>query len=295
VLCEVARCGSLTGAAEVLSYTPSAVSQQIAVLEREVGMALFERRARGVILTEAGRVLVEHANPILTRLEAAEAALSDLANLRLGRLRIASFATAGANILPRAMDLFRSRHPGVELVVEPASSGEGIVRLREGRIDLALTVDFAEVPGDDVEVVDLVRDVFLLALHRDHPLADQAEIRLEELTAETWIDVPRSASGGMVLRDACEQVGFEPRVAFESDDYTVIQELVATGMGLALLPELALCPPHEAVVLRSLGPRAPWRMVQAATRRAAFCSAAASMMLEVLLEVEPRRRVVSMS
>ncbi len=164
---------------------------------------------------------------------------------------------------------------------------------RPRRVDLALTVDLVETAGESVEVLDLFRDVFQLALHRDHPLALQAEIRLEELAAETWIDVPRSASGGMVLRRACARAGFEPRVAFESDDYTAIQELVGTGMGLALLPELALCPPHEAVRLGSLGPGAPWRMVQAATRRAAFRSPAASMMLEVLREVEPRRRAVS--
>ncbi len=288
VLREVARRGSLAGAADVLSYTPSAVSQQIAALEREAGAALLERRARGVVLTEAGNVLVAHAESILAGLEAAEVALAELAELRRGRLRMACFATAGATVLPRAIDVFRARHPGVELAVGQASPAESLAGLRSGRLDLALTVDLDPVEG--VEVVHLFDDPVQLALHRDHPLARAAEIRLEALAQETWIDVPRLTSGGKVLERACEKAGFVPRVEFESDDYTAIQELVGAGVGVALLPDLALCPPHEAVVLRSLGPDAPRRHIQAATRTAAFRSPAASAMLGVLRELGPRRR-----
>src|SRR3954454_20199010 len=111
LLCEVARRGSLTAAAHVLSYTPAGVSQQITALEREAGTRLLERRARGVVLTEAGQTLVEHAEVILGRLEAAEPALEALADLRRGHLRMGSFATAGARVLPRAVDVFRARHP----------------------------------------------------------------------------------------------------------------------------------------------------------------------------------------
>src|SRR3954451_647441 len=141
VLREVARRGSLAGAADALSYTPSAVSQQIAALEREAGSALLERRARGVALTEAGEVLVEHAEAVLGALDAAENALAALAELRRGHLRMASFATAAGSVLPSAIDVFRARHPSVELTVGQASPTESVARLREGRIDLALTVD----------------------------------------------------------------------------------------------------------------------------------------------------------
>jgi DNA-binding transcriptional LysR family regulator len=290
VLREVARCGSLARAAQVLSYTPSAVSQQIAALEREAGTVLLERRARGVVLTEAGHALVRHADAILAQLQAAEAALVELADLRRGRLRMASFATAGANVLPRAVDAFRARHPGIELSVQQASPSESVARLREGGLDLALTVDLEATPAEGVEVIHLFDDPVQLALHRDHPLAAKTEIRLEDLKQETWIDVPRRTSGGKVLARACERAGFEPKVTFESDDYTAIQELVGAGVGVALLPELALCPPHEAVVLRSLGPEGPRRHIQAATRPAAFRSPAAAAMLEILLEQRPRRR-----
>ncbi len=287
VLREVARRGSLAGAAEVLSYTPSAVSQQIAVLEREAGTRLLERRARGVVLTEAGRTLVEHAETILDQLDAAERALAALADLKRGQLRMASFATAGASVLPRAVDAFRARHPAVELTVEQASPRESVARLREGRLDLALTVDLDERPSEGVEVIHLFEDRLQLAMHRDHPLAAKEEVRLEDLADETWIDVPAATSGGHVATRAAARAGFVPRVAFESDDYTAIRELVGTGAGIALLPDLALSSPHESVVLRSLGPDQPFRTIQVATRPQAFRSPAASAMLEILCEQRP--------
>ena len=290
VLREVARCGSLARAADVLSYTPSAVSQQIAALEREAGTALLERRARGVVLTEAGNTLVEHAEAILARLDAAEAALADLADVRRGRLRMASFATAGANVLAQAVDAFRARHPAIELSVRQASPSESVQRLRDGQLDLALVVDLADRPAEGVEVIHLFHDPVQLAIHRDHPLAARAELRLEHLKQEIWIDVPRLTSGGKVLFRACELAGFEPKVEFESDDYTAIQELVGAGAGVALLPDLALLPPHPSVELRPLGPDAPSRDIQVATRPAAFRSPAAGAMLEVLREQRPRRR-----
>lgn len=290
VLCEVARRGSLSAAAEALSFTPSAVSQQIAALEREAGATLLERRARGVVLTEAGHTLVEHAHRILAQLDAAQAALSDLADLERGRLRIASFATAGASVLPAAIDAFRARHPGVELGVEQATPRESVERLRVGRLDLALTVDLEERPAEGVEVVLLFHDLVQLALHRDHPLAGKPDLVLSELRLQTWIDVPRRTSGGRVLSRACARAGFAPRVVFESDDYTAIQELVGAGVGLALIPDLAFLPPHPSVVLRSLGPDAPWRNVQAALRLAPFRSPAATAMLDILREQRPRQR-----
>jgi molybdate transport repressor ModE-like protein len=291
VLRAVARSGSLTAAADELSYSPSAVSQQVAALEREAGTALVERRARGVVLTEAGRTLVEHAEVLLAQAEAAEAALQDLADLRRGHLRLGSFATAAANVLPRAIDAFRARHPAVRLTVGQTTPHESVAALAAGRLDLALTVDLDARPAEGVEVVHLFDDPVRLAIHRDHPLAAAADLDLADLAQETWIDVPRATSGGKVLARACAVAGFEPRIAYESDDYTVIQELVGVGVGLALLPDLALCPPHADVVLRYLGPDGPRRHVQAATRAAPFRSTAATAMLDILREQPPRPRL----
>jgi DNA-binding transcriptional LysR family regulator len=290
VLTEVAGRGSLSAAAEALSYTASAVSQQIAALEREAGTVLLERRARGVVLTEAGQVLVRHADAVLAQLAAAEGELAALEDLRTGRLRMASFATAGASLLPLAVDAFRARHPEIAFSIQQASPQESVARLRDGTLDLAITVDLGPSPAEGVEIVHLFHDPVQLALHRDHPLAAKPDIRLADLREEIWIDVPRLTSGGRVLVRACERAGFTPRVAYESDDYTAIQELVGAGVGIALLPDLALCPAHERVVLRSLDADRPSRDIQAATRTAAFRSPAANAMLEILRVQRPLRR-----
>jgi DNA-binding transcriptional LysR family regulator len=285
---EAARAGSLAGAAEALNYSASAVSQQIGVLEREAGMALLERRSRGIVLTEAGRTLLAHAEDILVRLEAAEAALVELADVRGGRLRMASFPTAAATVLPPAVDAFRAHHPAIALQVEQATPEESAVLLREGRLDVALTLDL--VPSSGVEVLHLFDDPVQLALHRDHPLAGRPDLRLSELAEETWIDVPRTRSGGNLLTRACARAGFEPKVAYTSEDYAVIRELVVAGAGIALIPALAQRPPSDAVVMRSLGPDEPSRAIQVATRLAPFRSPAAAAMVELLLEQTSGRR-----
>ncbi len=288
VLCEVARRGSLSGAADALSYTSSAISQQIAALEREAGVTLLERRSRGVVLTEAGVLLVSHAELVLAQLDAAEAALRDLSELRRGQLRLASFATAGATIVPRAIDEFQLRYPEVDVRVEQAPTREGIERLRQGRLDLVLTVDLA--PASDLEIEELFIDPFRLALHRRHPRAGAAQLSLADFGDERWINVAPDTSGGDVLAGAFARLGRHVTVAYESDDYTAIHELVGAGLGVALLPDLALFPANEDVVLRPLRPDAPSRRIQAVTRRDGLRSPAARAMLDVLRTIEPRRR-----
>ncbi|MGI8680246.1 MAG: LysR family transcriptional regulator [Jatrophihabitans sp.] len=289
VLCEVARRGSLSGAADALSYTSSAISQQIAALEREVGVTLLERRARGVVLTEAGVLLVSHAELIFAQLEAAESALAELSDLRRGQLRLGSFATAGATIVPRAIDDFQAHYPDIDVRVEQATTREGVARLRQGRLDLVLTVDFA--PAPDLNIADLFTDPFRLALHRRHPRAGATELRLADLAGERWINVPSDSQGGDVLAAAFAQLGLNFEVAYESDDYTAIHELVGAGLGVALLPDLALFPVNEDVVLRPLGPDAPHRRIQAVTRRDGLRSPSSTAMLAILRNLQPRRRV----
>jgi molybdate transport repressor ModE-like protein len=290
LLAEVAAHGSLAAGASALGYTASAVSQQIAVLEREAGTALLERRPRGVVLTEAGEVLVRHATAVVAELQAAERALADLAGLRQGHLRLASFATAGATVLPRAVDRFRAQHPGVAFSVAQASPAQSVDRLQAGALDLALTVNLLAQPATGVAVTHLFDDPFTLALPASHPRVEKPELRLADLADETWISVPSSTSGGDALQRACARAGFVPRVVGESDDYAAIAALVGAGAGLALVPGLAPLQPGDRVVLRGLGPDGPHRAIQAATRAPAFRSAAATAMLEVLLELGPYRR-----
>src|SRR3954466_9672648 len=166
VLREVARRGSFSAAAESLAYTQSAVSQQIAALEREAGTRLVERNARGVRLTDAGRALVEHTDVILARLADAEAELEAIAGLRGGRLRLAAFPSAGATIMPEAIARFRARHPAVELTLEPADPEPSIVKLRSGDADVVLdiTAGFRPPRDDAIERSHLLDDPMYVAL-----------------------------------------------------------------------------------------------------------------------------------
>src|SRR3712207_619554 len=153
VLREVAAQGSFSAAAQKLGYTQSAVSQQIAALEREAEATLIERNPRGIRLTDAGEALVRHADKILARLAEAEAELEAIAGLRGGRLRLATFPTAGATLVPRAIREFSQRHPGVELTLAEADPIDSLPMLRGGELDLAL-VDDADAPDDgDVELI----------------------------------------------------------------------------------------------------------------------------------------------
>jgi DNA-binding transcriptional LysR family regulator len=286
LLKEVAYRGSLSSAAEALSYTQSAVSQQIAALELETGMALLERHPRGVSLTAAGQTLVGHAEGILARLEAADAALSAIAGLRGGRLRMASFPTAGATLMPLAIATFRSSHPDVELTLAEAEPEEIVPRLRAGELDLALLFEFAgeSLLASDMTRAELLEDPLYLALPRDHPLAGRQRIRLEDLHADSWVQTSASSPCAVHVVRSCHAAGFEPSVSFESDDYQTVQGLVAAGVGVALIPELALSVVRDDIVIRSLSPSPPVRQVIAAAPAGARLVPAAPAMLGVLEE-----------
>jgi DNA-binding transcriptional LysR family regulator len=284
VLREVAYRGSFSGAAEALSYTQSAVSQQIAALEAEAGMTLLERHARGVSLTAAGQTLVGHAEGILARLEAAESALSAIAGLRSGRLRMASFPTAGATLMPLAIATFRSSYPDVGLTLAEGEPEEIVPRLGAGELDLALLYEFAgETPLTEGNTrVELLQDPMYLALPSDHELAGRERLRLQDLREEAWVQTSGSSPCARHVVRSCHAAGFEPRVSFESDDYQTVQGLVAAGVGVALIPELALSVVREDVVIRALSPQPPVRQVIAAVPSGAGLVPAAPAMLGIL-------------
>jgi len=286
VLKEVAYEGSFSAAAAALSYTQSAVSQQIAALEAETGMALLERHPRGVSLTAAGQTLVGHAEGILARLEAAEASLSAIAGLRGGRLRVASFPTAGATLMPLAIAMFRTSYPEVELTLAEGEPEEITPRLRAGQLDLALLFEFAgETPlQEDMTRTHLLEDPMYLALPRAHPLAAKERLRLQDLDGEAWVQTSRSSPCARHVVRSCHAAGFEPHVAFESDDYQTVEGLVAAGVGVALIPELALSVMCADVLIRALSPAPPVRQVIAATPAGARLVPAAPAMLGILEE-----------
>lgn len=291
VLIEVAERGSFSAAADALNYTQSAVSQQIATLEAETGMTMLERHPRGVRLTQAGEALVQHAEGILARLEAAEVELSEIAGLRAGRLRMASFPTAGSTLMPLAIATFRARHPAVELALAEGEPEQIAPRLRAGELDLALLFEFgapsppARDAGERLMRVELLEDPMYLALPREHPLAGRSQLHLSDLDREAWVQTSGSSPCARHVVRCCHAAGFEPNVSFESDDYQTVQGLVAAGVGVALIPGLALSVLREDIVIRALSPSPPTRSVIAAAPADARLSPATPAMLSVLEEV----------
>lgn len=291
VLREVARCSSFAAAAAALDYTPSAVSQQVAALERAVGATLVERGRRGISLTEPGRTLVTHAERILTAMEAAESEIDALVRVRSGLLRLGWFATAGASLMPKAIATFRTRHPDVHLHLVEADPEECAERLKQHQLELALIYDF-ELGGrrlcDNVCGVDLLEDRLYVALPRHHVLASRTSISLRDLADEPWIQGVRGGSTLEVLPIACRAAGFEPNVAFRTDDHMAVQGLVAAGVGVGLIPSIALPTARPDIEVRPITDPALVRTVRAALPPTGYRAPAADAMLEILAEVSPK-------
>ncbi len=286
VLKAVVEAGSVTAAAQRLGYTPSAVSQHVAALEREAGTTLLERSGRGVRPTRAGLLLAEHAGAVLARLAEAENALVALRAGQSGRLGITAFPTAGATLVPAAVGRFRVRRPGVHLDVTVAETDEATDAVRSGRVDVGVTVE-PSAPGsgraDDLVHVHLLADPFRVVLPRGHRLASRRRIDIGELAAEPWVatsSCPASCQQQAV--DACAAAGFTPRFTVQADDYPATQGYVAVGLGVALVPVLGLGGVHDGVVVRRLRDPEPVRHVYAVTRRSTTRDGAVPVMLDAL-------------
>ncbi len=289
---EVIAHGSFSAAADALTYSQSAVSQAIATLEGEVGAPLIERSRGGVRPTPAGAALAGHVGGILAQMEAAEAEIVAIAAGHGGRLRVASFPTAGATLMPQAIAGFRASHPGVEVTLAEGEPEEIGPRLRAGEFDLVLLFEFEGVGerlGTGLRRFELPDDPLHLALRNDHPLATRRQLRLEDLSEESLIQASASSPCARHVVRSCHAAGFEPSVSFESDDYQTVQGLVAAGVGVALIPQLALSTVRDDIRVRALHPASPVRKVFAATPRAAAVTPAVATMLDVLREVSRTR------
>lgn len=291
VLREVLERGSFSAAAESLSYTQSAVSQAIARLELETGATLVVRDRRRVRPTLVGATLLEHAETILAQADAAEADVAALLGVRGGALRIASFPSAGATLIPEAVACFRTRYPGVTLSLAEDEPEAIAPRLRAGEFDLALLFEFPGGPErarDGLGTVKLLQDPMHVALPAQHELAARPALNLGDLADQDWVQTSASSPCARHVVRSCVLAGFEPRVSFESDDYETVQGLVAAGVGVALIPRLALTRVHPGVVVRELSPRSPSRRVVAATPPEPNVAPAARRMIGVLQEVARR-------
>jgi DNA-binding transcriptional LysR family regulator len=293
VLREVLAQGSFSEAASALNYTQSAVSQAIARLEVEAGVSLLERNRRGVRPTSAGERLAAHAERILTQLDAAEAELGAIAGIEGGELRMASFPTAGATLMPLAIAAFRAAYPAVALSLVEGEPEELTPRLRDGEFDLGLVFEFEGTGelGPGLRSMPLFEDPMRLALPKSHPLAKRERITLSDLDQEAWVQTSEASACARHVVRICRAAGFEPRVSFESDDYLTVQGLVAAGVGVALIPQLALSQTVSYdIAVHQLDPDAPVRHVVAATPGTGVPLPAAAAMLEILRDTARRYR-----
>jgi DNA-binding transcriptional LysR family regulator len=289
VLREVALRGSFSAAADALSFTQSAVSQQIAALEREAGTTLVQRSARGVRLTAAGEAVVRHAEAIMARLAEAEAELEAIAGLRGGRLRMAAFESAASTLMPPAIAAFRAEHPAVELSLSLSEPEDSVPLLRSGELDLVLVFDSGGPRADDgLARLHLLEDPMYVALPRDHPLAHRRRVRIADLAGEPWVAGAADCECNRLISRACGAAGYQPRIAFETDDYTAMQGFVAAGVGVSLIAELGLTTVREDIVVRDLGRDTPIRQIYAATLADGYRAPATQAMLDILRDVASR-------
>jgi len=269
VLHQVANRGSFSAAADALDYTQSAVSKQIAALERQAGAVLVERAVRPVRLTDAGTALLRHADAAFSHLSAAQQELAAITGLRAGSLRLGTFASAGATLVVPAISAFHTRHPDVRLFLIEADPRESISLIRAGELDLAVIHDYPALSArldEHLERTHLLEDRFELVLPKDHPLARKRRLNLAALSNERWL-FPRITGGvsstyDRLMRGACAVAGFEPQILFEINDCQTAQGFVAADMGIAVLPHLALYPLNANVTVRKLDD-APTRSVHA--------------------------------
>lgn len=249
LLRELSRRGTIAAVAGALSYTPSAVSQQLSALEREAGVPLLERTGRRVVLTPAAERLVVHAEAVLEQLERAAAELAGARRGLAGPVRIATFQTAARMIIPAALERLAERHPDLEPMVserDPADVADG---LRSGELDVALVHDYDFVPTvaePGLSAVALCREHMYLATAT---AGRDGGAGLRDQRGEPWITAtPGTLCHAMTVR-ACEAEGFTPRIRHQVDDFGTTLRLVAGGQGVALVPQLGVVDAPEGVVL----------------------------------------------
>jgi DNA-binding transcriptional LysR family regulator len=230
-------------------------------------------------------VLVTHADAILARLDSAEEDLAAIAGLRGGRLRLVCFQSAGATVVPRAVATFHGRHPDVELSLREAEPDEAAALLKAGDVDLALVYDHpATMLVPQLELTHLLDDCYDALLPANHKLADRRRLSLADLSDDPWILSTSTCGCRQITQSTCRDAGFEPRVAFEADETLAAQALVAAGVGVTLLPRMALTAVHPGTVPRALKD-APVRRVLAARVEGGFHSPASDAMLEIFQDV----------
>ncbi|MDH6578001.1 LysR family transcriptional regulator [Kitasatospora sp. MAP5-34] len=244
LLRELAHLGTIAAVAEALSFSPSAVSQQLSVLEREAGVPLLERTGRRVALTPAGQNLVRHAEAVLERLEQAGAELAHARQGLGGPLRIGTYPSAARAIIPAALAALGREHPGLEPMVTEVDPAVVSAALRAGELDVALVHEYDFVPRDEepgLATEALFTEPMYLAAPAAGTIADHHH--------SPWIMAPPGTLCHTMTLRACQAAGFTPRIRHQIDDFATVLALAAGGQGVALVPYLGSAAPPPGVVL----------------------------------------------
>ena len=255
-LTTVLQTGSFAAAARRLGYTPSAVSQQIAALERAARLPLFEREARSIRPTPAAAILAARGQEVLAALGVLQDDLRGLADGAIGTVRLGSFPTASEHLLPSALAGLAVSHPSVEVLLDEGEPDELAPRVHDGDLDVALVYRYTRVPvrrSRALSVTPLLREDLVLVLPCGHRLAEAEEVGLEELAEAVWVTTRQGTEGATCLERVCAEAGFEPRVSYRSIDYDVIRGFVRSGLGIALVPVLGHLPDPGVVTTRLAG------------------------------------------
>lgn len=287
--------GTVTATAEALLMTPSAVSQQLTNLSKQLGVRLLEAQGRRVRLTDAAHLVLRHAEAVFAQLERAEADLDAYLSGEAGRIRVAAFSTAVPALVVPAVQALRPAHPGLDIRVREAEAAEAYELLTAGQVDLALSLAAHAPTARDPKFsrVPLLADPLDVALPAGHPLAGAAGLRLADLSAEPWI-FGGSGPWSEITTAACEAAGFVPEQAHSAAGWTAILALVEAGMGVALVPRMAAAERRTGagVVMRVLSADQPRRHVVAAVRRGAEERPAVARVLAALRQAAVQRETV---
>jgi DNA-binding transcriptional LysR family regulator len=285
LLRELAHRGTMTAVAQACGMTSSAVSQQLATLEREARVALFEPIGRRVQLTAEGERLAAHAESILQAVEAAALDLRGADQRPQGELQVACFASYAKRHLLPAILRARERHPDLRVVVRELESPDAIAAVRDGRCHLALTFAYNLVPRPDLAGVSaqpLLEEPVMLALP-PHWRRSRGPVALPRLAQEDWIVGSRQSDDGLLAERACAAAGFAPRISHTVDDYDLMLRMVAAGLGIGFVPRLGLdFPSADAVAVRTAAGAPLSRKIQALTRPALAATPAVRALLAEL-------------
>jgi DNA-binding transcriptional LysR family regulator len=291
LLRELSRQGTIAATARACSLTPSAVSQQLAVLEREAGAPLYFRDGRRLVLTEAAQVLVEHTERVLAELERARANVAALTSTVRGALRLAAFPTAARALAAEAIARCRAAHPDLRVRLSEQETVDAVDALRGGRIDVALVYEYSLLPAvrePAVETEPLLTEPLLLALPPGlaGELADgDGSLELASLADQPWVAASQDDAMHAILARACAAAGFTPRLDFTSSDYTVIFALVAAGLGVSIVPRLALESMSAEIELREVADLELTRTVSVAVRAGSRRTPQIAAIVDALREV----------